>query len=138
MAVSVIPQNVKYVNIFFLFFDKIMQNGGVDDGLHTERHTAACGARGPGVWPPGGVYLFGSYARGEATESSDIDLLIDTTGTSIKSLVKLGEVYCALETALKKPVDVLTVSALDQRPCVPSEEHFRERVRKERVEVYGS
>lgn len=26
------------------------------------------------------VYLFGSYARGAATEDSDIDLLIDTTG----------------------------------------------------------
>lgn len=24
------------------------------------------------------VYLFGSYARGEATDESDIDLLIDT------------------------------------------------------------
>ena len=25
------------------------------------------------------VYLFGSYARGTATEESDIDLLVDTT-----------------------------------------------------------
>lgn len=25
-----------------------------------------------------GVYLFGPYARGEATDESDIDLLIDT------------------------------------------------------------
>ena len=26
------------------------------------------------------VFLFGSYARGDATERSDIDLLVDTTG----------------------------------------------------------
>ena len=32
------------------------------------------------------VYLFGSYARGEATENSDIDLLIDTSGTNLRSL----------------------------------------------------
>ena len=31
------------------------------------------------------VYLFGSYARGTASEDSDIDLLIDTTGTELKS-----------------------------------------------------
>ena len=82
------------------------------------------------------VYVFGSYARGEATETSDIDLLIDTTGTAVKSLLRLAEVYCALETALGKPVDVITVSALEQRANLPSEAHFREQVRRERVELY--
>ena len=83
------------------------------------------------------VYLFGSYARGEATEASDVDLLIDTTGTPIKSLLQLAEVYCALETALGKPVDVITISSLEQKARMPSEEHFREQVRKERVELYA-
>ena len=46
------------------------------------------------------VYLFGSYARGAATEDSDIDLLIDTTGTNIKSLLQVAAVYCELEEAL--------------------------------------
>ena len=58
------------------------------------------------------VYLFGSYAKGTATESSDIDLLIDTTGTSIKSLLQLSTVYCDLEEALGKKVDVLTLGQL--------------------------
>lgn len=31
------------------------------------------------------VFLFGSYARGDATESSDVDLLVDTTGTSLRA-----------------------------------------------------
>ena len=54
------------------------------------------------------VYLFGSYARGAATEDSDIDLLIDTTGTNIKSLLQVAAVYCELEEALGKPVDLVT------------------------------
>lgn len=32
------------------------------------------------------VYVFGSYARGEATEDSDIDLLVDTDRAGITSL----------------------------------------------------
>ena len=48
------------------------------------------------------VYLFGSYARNEATEESDIDLLIDTAGTSLRSLFSLGQLYCDLESALEK------------------------------------
>ena len=39
------------------------------------------------------VYLFGSYARGTAKETSDVDLLVDTTGTSLTSLFALGALY---------------------------------------------
>lgn len=30
------------------------------------------------------VYVFGSYARGEAGENSDIDLLVDDTGSGLR------------------------------------------------------
>lgn len=83
------------------------------------------------------VYLFGSYARGEATENSDIDLLIDTAGTSLKSLFSLGALYCDLEMALQKPIDLITVSALEQRAQMPSEQDFRDAVEKERVNIYA-
>lgn len=36
------------------------------------------------------LYLFGSYARGEATDDSDMDFLVDTTGTELTSLLRLG------------------------------------------------
>lgn len=36
------------------------------------------------------VYVFGSYARGEAREDSDVDLLVDTDGAGITSLLTLG------------------------------------------------
>ena len=47
------------------------------------------------------VFLFGSYARGEAREDSDIDLLVDTSGTNLRSLLSLGALYCDLEAALQ-------------------------------------
>lgn len=39
------------------------------------------------------VYLFDSYARREALVGSDIDLLMDLSGTDIKFLLLLGSVY---------------------------------------------
>lgn len=83
------------------------------------------------------VYLFGSYARGSATEESDIDLLIDTTGTSLTSLFSLGALYCDLEEALKKPIDLITVSSLHQKAQIPSDLDFRKVVMEERVKLYA-
>lgn len=48
-------------------------------------------------------YLFGSYAKGKATEKSDVDLLISTEITGIR-FFELVEV---LREKLKKKVDVL-------------------------------
>ena len=83
------------------------------------------------------VYLFGSYARGTATEVSDIDLLVDTTGTSLTSLLALGALYCDLEDALKKPIDLITSSSLEQRAQMPSDLDFRKTVMEERVKLYA-
>lgn len=83
------------------------------------------------------VFLFGSYARGEATEESDIDFLVDTTGTELKSLLSLGALYCDLEEALGKKIDMVTVSALEQKARMPSESDFKEMVLKERVSLYA-
>lgn len=83
------------------------------------------------------VYLFGSYARNEATEDSDIDLLVDTTGTDIKSLFSLGALYCEFEEALQKDIDLITLSALEQQTRMASEEYFRENVNRERLELYA-
>ena len=82
------------------------------------------------------VYLFGSYARGTASEDSDIDLLIDTTGTELKSLLQVSAVNCELAEALQKPVDLLTLSSLRQRAQMPSEAEFQNTVWKEKVDIY--
>ena len=83
------------------------------------------------------VYLFGSYARGTAKEASDVDLLVDTTGTPLTSLFALGALYCDLEDALQKRVDLITISALQQRAQLPSEQDFRQTVMRERVKLYA-
>jgi len=83
------------------------------------------------------VYLFGSYARGTATEDSDVDLLIDTEGTSVKSLLDLAAIYCDIEEALQKRVDLLTVNSLTQKAQMPSESDFRAAINRERKTLYA-
>ena len=51
--------------------------------------------------------LFGSYARGEATEHSNLDILIDRG--SIRSGFVLGGLYQDLRDSFKKERDMVTV-----------------------------
>ena len=81
------------------------------------------------------MYLFGSYARGDATEDSDIDFLIDTTGTELTSLLRLGALYCDLEEAFQKPIDLITVRSIMQERSMESDIDFRNTVLKERVRL---
>lgn len=83
------------------------------------------------------VFLFGSYARNEANEDSDIDLLVDTDGTGLRSLFALGALYCDLEEALQKSIDLITVGTMEQQSQMPGEEQFKENVKRERVELYA-
>ena len=85
-----------------------------------------------------GVSLFGSYARGTASEDSDVDLLIDTTGTDIRSLLQVAGIHDELERTLRKSVDLLTLSSLTQTQRMPSEARFRENVLRERKELFKS
>jgi uncharacterized protein len=50
--------------------------------------------------------LFGSYAAGNATEQSDVDLLIEFCSPSI-SLFTLSEIKIELESILKTEVDLI-------------------------------
>jgi len=79
------------------------------------------------------LYLFGSYARGDATEDSDIDFLVDTAGTDLTSLLRLGALYCELEEAFGKRIDLLTVGAVMQKSEMPSDKKFKDAILKERV-----
>ena len=60
------------------------------------------------------IFLFGSYARGQATENSDVDLRIDKG--NVKGLFTLGALYSDLEERLwEKLLDLLTTGSLDQQ-----------------------
>ena len=83
------------------------------------------------------VYVFGSYARGEAGEDSDVDLLVDTDGANLKTLSALGGLYSDLEDALEKELSLVTVDSLEQ-PCrMESDIYFRENVTRERRKIYA-
>lgn len=71
------------------------------------------------------IYLFGSYARGEANENSDIDLRIDRG--QIRGWA-LGGLLADLEEALQKKVDLLTTGSL--------QEDFLSSIKNEEVLLY--
>lgn len=71
------------------------------------------------------IFLFGSYARGEATVDSDIDLRIDRG--RIKGWA-LGGLLMDLEASLNKKVDLLTTGSLDNT--------FLDAIKNEEVLLY--
>ena len=74
------------------------------------------------------VYLFGSYADGDATEESDIDLLIES-GEGFNFLKFHSEVD-SLKNNLKKKIDIVSVGAL--RP----DRYFSQFVHKQKKLIY--
>jgi hypothetical protein len=57
--------------------------------------------------------VFGSVLRGDDTELSDLDILVDPTPET--SIFDIGEIRYQLRTLLGVPVDVLTPRALHAR-----------------------
>ena len=55
------------------------------------------------------VFLFGSYARGEATSQSDVDIYCSKG--NLKSLIDEARFIDELEIALNKKVDVVTIGS---------------------------
>ena len=54
------------------------------------------------------VYLFGSYARGDANTDSDVDLIIDIDDTNKRiSLFDFIRLQLGIENALNKKVDLV-------------------------------
>lgn len=72
-------------------------------------------------------YLFGSYAKGRATEQSDVDLLISTKETGLR----FYEIAERLRESLHKKVDLL-----DMKQLVNNETLIHEML-KDGIKVYG-
>lgn len=60
------------------------------------------------------AWLFGSYARGEETEDSDVDILVvfDQKNGKGVSLLKHISIALGLEDLIKKKVDLITEGSL--------------------------
>ena len=74
--------------------------------------------------------LFGSYARNEATVSSDVDILID--GGNYQGLIGYMEMINAMKSALGRDVDVITQSSLDESK-LSSDITFRNNIERDKV-----
>jgi len=79
----------------------------LDDFIQARRETILQIAQRHGV---GRVRVFGSVARGEATQDSDVDLLIEVTGPTPPWFP--GGFVAELETLLGRRVDVVEPDAL--------------------------
>ena len=87
------------------------------------RHIATPIARSYGVKS---LSLFGSYARGEATENSDIDLLVDCG--NIRSAFQMGGLYADLSEGFGKPLDLVTTDHRDKS--------FLRRIQADQLRLY--
>ena len=76
----------------------------------------------------GALYLFGSYARGEANAQSDLDFRVDRG--NLTDMLELGGLYSDLEEGFQKKLDVLTTQMLSPE--------FLNRIQPEEVLVYAS
>ena len=74
------------------------------------------------------AYLFGSYARGEANESSDVDIIIDRG--EIQDYMTYAGFRLDLIDELGKEVDVLTTAGVKPR--------FFDLIKNDRILLYGT
>lgn len=58
------------------------------------------------------AWLFGSFARGEETPTSDVDILVVFDKDSKVGLFKHADIILTLESMLKRSVDLVTEGAL--------------------------
>lgn len=72
-------------------------------------------------------YLFGSYAKGYATEKSDIDLCVSTSLTGLSFIGFIEE----LRTELKKKVEVLRLTDVSENAELLKE------IMKDGIKIYG-
>jgi uncharacterized protein len=94
---------------------------GVDDLLKVKRDEILAIAEKHGAY---NVRVFGSVARGEATDDSDIDFLVDYDLDKITPWFP-GGLLVDLEQILNRKVDIATVDMLKER--------IRDRVLREAV-----
>lgn len=72
-------------------------------------------------------YLFGSYAKGKATEKSDVDLLVAMPVDGMKFF----ELIEVLREELKKKIDLLDIAQLENNPALVQE------ILRDGIKIYG-
>ena len=81
------------------------------------------------------AYVFGSYARGDYDENSDIDIII--VAKNIRSLLIIGAILEALKRVLQKEVDLIEEECFEEDEMEEVEQEFYNTIKKESVMIYG-
>ena len=76
------------------------------------------------------AYLFGSYARGDQHEGSDVDLLIDCENSEM-TMFDLSNLKFRISDTLEMPVDLVTTGGLRG-------DYFSYMVNRDKVQILGS
>ncbi|EME7220764.1 hypothetical protein A5816_000759 [Enterococcus sp. 3G1_DIV0629] len=83
------------------------------------------------------VYIFGSYARNEATKESDIDFLVETKGMPESNYwVLYGEFFEELKEAMDHDIDLVEMEALTEQHLTNYQKQFLEKMMEERIKVF--
>lgn len=77
--------------------------------------------------PVKSVYLFGSYARGEAREDSDVDIAVTLQNVRI-SLWQYVAIVLGLEEALQKKIDMVEIDLMHS--------WVKRNFEKDKIEIY--
>ena len=109
--------------------EKLSEYGFVDEehGILTVEQIKEVCSRIFGSYEVEFCYLFGSYAKGNANEKSDVDLLISANITGIKFFGLVEE----LREKLKKKVDLLDIHQLNNNQMLIQE------ILKDGIKIYG-
>ena len=122
--------NVNVKSFKYLYIcNKVSQYGYVDENtgvLLIEQITAAC-ADVFCKYEVDFCYLFGSYAKGQATETSDVDLFVSTQTKGLQFFSLVEE----LRASLHKKVDVLNQDQIADNFALMTE------ILKNGVKIYG-
>jgi predicted nucleotidyltransferase len=82
------------------------------------------------------LWVFGSYARGDATEESDVDFLMDYTDSKILNLFDINHLDRNLKETFNKEVDLISIDALYSFNTLWDDHEFIKVVSKERLLIY--
>ena len=116
---------VKYQYII----DRMNEYGNVDEahGVHTVEKIKELCADIFKRYAVEYCYLFGSYSKGTATETSDVDMLVCAPIDGVKYF----ELIELVRESLKKNVDLLDVNQLNNNPMLVQE------ILRDGVKIYG-
>lgn len=85
------------------------------------------------MYGTGNIYLFGSYARGAATESSDIDLIVEAGNATGWKFCGLYEEFMEI---FGKEVDILSDHQIEESKKDPMYRDFLREIERDRIEIY--